>query len=124
MTDVSIRTMLLEFVDSNGASHIREMHIEILRHKSDTPEHAIRRRMPPRSLGDVNGCRVRGGLSAWSCDRPLRARGCRQPTTYTGNMVCRVESIDVLVGYFLNLLAMQILTGQRQADGSSKGSEN
>ena len=25
MTDVSIRTLLLEYVDSNGASHIREM---------------------------------------------------------------------------------------------------
>jgi len=45
MTDVSIRTMLLEFVDSNGASHIREMHIEILRHKPDTPEHTIRARL-------------------------------------------------------------------------------
>ena len=45
MSDVSIRTMLLEFVDSNGASHIREMHIEILRHKPDTPEHTIRARL-------------------------------------------------------------------------------
>lgn len=30
MSDVSIRTLILEFVDSNGASHIREMQIEIL----------------------------------------------------------------------------------------------
>jgi len=45
MTDVSIRTLLLEFVDSNGASHIREMHIEILRRKPDTPEHTIRARL-------------------------------------------------------------------------------
>jgi len=45
MIDVSIRTMLLEFVDSNGASHIREMHIEILRRKPDTPEHTIRARL-------------------------------------------------------------------------------
>ena len=45
MTDVSIRTMLLEFVDSNGASRIRELHIEILRHKRDTPEHTIRARL-------------------------------------------------------------------------------
>jgi hypothetical protein len=45
MTDVSIRTMLLEFVDANGASHIRQMHIEILRHKPDTPEHTIRARL-------------------------------------------------------------------------------
>jgi hypothetical protein len=45
MTDISIRTMLLEFVDANGASHIRELHIEILRHKPDTPEHTIRARL-------------------------------------------------------------------------------
>jgi len=45
MTDVSIRTLLLEFVDSNGASHIREMHIEILRRRPDTPEHTIRARL-------------------------------------------------------------------------------
>lgn len=45
MTDVSIRTLQLEFVDSNGASHIREMRIEILRHKPDTPEHTIRARL-------------------------------------------------------------------------------
>jgi len=42
MQDISIRTMLLEFVDSNGASHIRQMHIEILRRKPGTPEHTIR----------------------------------------------------------------------------------
>jgi hypothetical protein len=45
MADVSIRTLILEFVDANGASHIREMHIEILRQKPDTPEHTIRARL-------------------------------------------------------------------------------
>lgn len=45
MSDISIRTLLLEFVDSNGASHIREMHIEILRQKPGTPEHTIRARL-------------------------------------------------------------------------------
>jgi hypothetical protein len=45
MSDVSIRTLLLEFVDSNGASHIQEMHIEILRQKPGTPEHTIRARL-------------------------------------------------------------------------------
>ncbi len=45
MSDVSIRTMLLEFVDANGASHIRQMHIEILRQRPDTPEHTIRARL-------------------------------------------------------------------------------
>ena len=41
----SIRTLVLEFVDIHGASHIRQMHIEILRHKPDTPEHTIRARL-------------------------------------------------------------------------------
>jgi len=48
---MSIRTLILEFVDSNGASHIREMHIEIMRHKPDTPEHAIRAR-PSEAVSD------------------------------------------------------------------------
>ena len=41
----SIRTLVLEYVDGHGASHIREMHIEILRQKPDTPEHTIRARL-------------------------------------------------------------------------------
>ncbi len=45
MVDVSIRTLILEFMDANGASHIREMHIEILQHKPGTPEHTIRARL-------------------------------------------------------------------------------
>jgi hypothetical protein len=51
MSDVSIRTLLLEFVDSNGASHIREMHIEILQQKPCTPEHTIRARLS-EAVGD------------------------------------------------------------------------
>jgi hypothetical protein len=45
MVDIAIRTLLLEFVEANGASHIRELHIEILRHKPDTPEHTVRARL-------------------------------------------------------------------------------
>lgn len=30
---------------ANGASHIHEMHIQILRHKPGTPEHTIRARL-------------------------------------------------------------------------------
>ena len=41
----SIRTLLLELVDEQGASHIRELHIEILRDKPGTPEHTIRARL-------------------------------------------------------------------------------
>jgi len=41
----TIRTLVLEYVDKNGASHIHEMHIEILQRKPNTPEHTIRARL-------------------------------------------------------------------------------
>jgi len=50
MTDISIRTWFLKFMDANGASHIRELHIEILRHKADTQEHTIRARLSEAAL--------------------------------------------------------------------------
>ena len=42
---VSIRTLVLEYMDREGAAHIRELHIEILREKPGTPEHTIRARL-------------------------------------------------------------------------------
>lgn len=42
---VSIKTLVLEYVDREGAAHIRELHIEILRDKPGTPEHTIRARL-------------------------------------------------------------------------------
>jgi hypothetical protein len=41
----AIRTLILEHVDANGASHIRELHIEVLQRKPGTPEHTIRARL-------------------------------------------------------------------------------
>ena len=41
----AIRTLILEYVDTNGASHIREMHIEILHRRPGTPEHTVRARL-------------------------------------------------------------------------------
>ena len=41
----SIRTLVLEYVDVKGASHIWELHIEVLRQKPGTPEHTIRARL-------------------------------------------------------------------------------
>lgn len=41
----SITTLIVEYVDTNGASHIRELHIEVLRHKPGTPEHTVRARL-------------------------------------------------------------------------------
>lgn len=38
MTDVSIRTLVLELVDAKGACHIRELHLEVLQRKPGTPE--------------------------------------------------------------------------------------
>ena len=42
---VSIRTLVLEYVDGNGAAHIRELHIEVLRQKPGTPKHTVRARL-------------------------------------------------------------------------------
>lgn len=42
---VSVRTLLLEYVDSQGASHISELHIEILNRRPGTPEHTVRARL-------------------------------------------------------------------------------
>ena len=42
---VSIKTLVLEYMDRQGAAHIRELHIEILRDKPGTPEHTIRARL-------------------------------------------------------------------------------
>jgi len=36
---------VLEYVDNHGASHIRELHIEILQDRPGTPEHTIRARL-------------------------------------------------------------------------------
>ena len=45
MQNTTIRTLVLEYVDKNGASHIHEMHIEILQQRPNTPEHTIRARL-------------------------------------------------------------------------------
>jgi hypothetical protein len=45
MTDVSIRTLVLELVDTKGASHITELHIEVLQRRPGTPEHTVRARL-------------------------------------------------------------------------------
>jgi len=45
MSNATIRTFVLEYVDINGASHIHEMHIEVLQRRPNTPEHTIRARL-------------------------------------------------------------------------------
>jgi len=45
MQNTTTRTLVLEYVDKNGASHIHEMHIEILQRRPNTPEHTIRARL-------------------------------------------------------------------------------
>ena len=45
MSNTTIRTLVLEYIDNNGASHIREMHVEILQRRPNTPEHTIRARL-------------------------------------------------------------------------------
>ena len=45
MEEMSIRTLVLELVDAKGASHIRELHIEVLQRRPGTPEHTVRARL-------------------------------------------------------------------------------
>jgi len=52
----SIRTLVLEYVDNNGASHVREQHIDVLQQRPGTPEHTIRARLSEAvSEGLLNG---------------------------------------------------------------------
>jgi hypothetical protein len=44
----SIRTLVLEYVDQNGASHIRELHIEVLQRRPGTPRFSTDRGKPPK----------------------------------------------------------------------------
>jgi len=45
MSKDTVRTLLLEYISANGASHIKQLHIEILQRKPGTPEHTIRARL-------------------------------------------------------------------------------
>ena len=45
----AVRTLILEYVERNGASHISEMHIQVLQQKPGTPEHTIRARTATKS---------------------------------------------------------------------------
>jgi hypothetical protein len=53
MAEQSIATMILEYVDEHGAAHVRELHIEVLRHKPGTPEHTIRARLSEAVSGGI-----------------------------------------------------------------------
>jgi hypothetical protein len=61
MTEVSITTLILEYVDEKGAAHIRELHIEIQRHRPGTPEHTIRARLSEAVSGGTLS-RLGGGF--------------------------------------------------------------
>ena len=45
MAESSIAMLILEYADEKGAAHLRELHIEIERHRPGTPEHTIRARL-------------------------------------------------------------------------------
>ena len=53
MTNVSIRTLILELVDTQGASHIRELHVQVLNARPGTPEHTIRARLSEAAAGGL-----------------------------------------------------------------------
>lgn len=61
MTEASIATLILEYVDEKGAAHIRELHIEIERQRPGTPEHTIRARLS-EAVSDGILTRLGGGF--------------------------------------------------------------
>ncbi|MCY2953624.1 MAG: hypothetical protein NTU53_16840, partial [Planctomycetota bacterium] len=61
LTETSITTLILEYVDEKGAAHIRELHIEIERQRPGTPEHTIRARLS-EAVADGILSRLGGGF--------------------------------------------------------------
>jgi hypothetical protein len=67
----SIKTLILEFVDDHGASHVREIHVEILRAKPGTPEHTIRARLSEAVTDGVLSRLDRGFYDVYAEDEDM-----------------------------------------------------
>lgn len=50
--DKSIKTLILEIMDMNGPSHIREVHLQVIEFRPDVPQHTIRARLSELSHTD------------------------------------------------------------------------
>jgi hypothetical protein len=71
MVEQSIATMILEYVDEHGAAHVRELHIEVLRHKPGTPEHTIRARLSEAVSGGLLNRLDRGFYDLYAEDEGM-----------------------------------------------------
>lgn len=45
----TVKTLILEFVAGNGASHIKQIHLQVAEFKPDVPEHTVRARLSEMS---------------------------------------------------------------------------
>ncbi len=50
--DKSIKTLILEIMDMNGPSHIKEVHLQVIEFRPDIPQHTIRARLSELSHSD------------------------------------------------------------------------
>jgi hypothetical protein len=67
----SIRTLILEYVDGDGARYIQAAYVEVLARRPGTPEHRIRARLSEavtnRSCGCLSPCHSGATLSPINC---------------------------------------------------------
>ena len=50
--DKSIKTLILEIMGSNGPSHIKEVHLQVVEFRPDVPQHTVRARLSELSHTD------------------------------------------------------------------------
>lgn len=48
----TIKTLILEFVGGNGASHVREIHLQVCEFRPEVPEHTVRARLSEMSRSE------------------------------------------------------------------------
>lgn len=48
----SVKTLILEFVVGNGASHVKEIHLGVVEFRPEVPQHTVRARLSEMSRGD------------------------------------------------------------------------
>jgi len=48
----TIKTLILECVAGNGASHIKEIHLQVVEFRPDVPQHTVRARLSEMSRND------------------------------------------------------------------------
>jgi hypothetical protein len=45
----TIKTLILEFLESNGAGHLQEIHLQVMEFRPEVPQHTVRARLSEMS---------------------------------------------------------------------------